>query len=282
MFSSKERTISMRTESNISLSGQTAKSDSPISPAEFKDSSSLNEGADQKAEQRLKAVVAFLYGEPVEAVQAEYGICRSNLYKFRQRALEAMREGLKDKKRGPHQPHNRLTKEREQSIKAVCERQPTLSSYQVKEKLGEEASTSRTIQRVRQRLSLPRLNKRAAPSFKAHRFTEGEKQTIQQHVEEKMHLGRYRLAWDLQNKDELPISPSTTRRVKRAIIDEQNPKPAPAVWRFYERKHPHSLWHGDLFEKVTLTDEDRTAYQVTLLDDCSRAYVFCDLFREVD
>lgn len=35
-------------------------------------------------------------------------------------------------------------------------------------------------------------------------------------------------------------------------------------------------------EKVTLTDEDRTAYQLTLQDDYSRAYVFCDLFREVN
>jgi transposase InsO family protein len=52
------------------------------------------------------------------------------------------------------------------------------------------------------------------------------------------------------------------------------------VWRFYEPKHPHSLWHGDLMEKVTLTDEDRTAYQLTLQDDYSRAYVFCDLYRE--
>ncbi len=34
-------------------------------------------------------------------------------------------------------------------------------------------------------------------------------------------------------------------------------------------------------EKVTLIDEDRTAFQLTLLDDYSRAYVFCDLFREV-
>jgi hypothetical protein len=34
-------------------------------------------------------------------------------------------------------------------------------------------------------------------------------------------------------------------------------------------------------EKVTLTDEDRRAFQLTLLDDYSRADVFYDLFREV-
>jgi transposase InsO family protein len=32
--------------------------------------------------------------------------------------------------------------------------------------------------------------------------------------------------------------------------------------------------------KVTLADEDRTAYQLTLLDDYSRSYVYCDLLRE--
>ena len=66
------------------------------------------------------------------------------------------------------------------------------------------------------------------------------------------------------------------------ILNERKPKPpVPLPCRRYERKHPHSLWHGDLLEKVTLTDEDVTAYQLTLLDDYSRAYVFCDLFRMV-
>jgi transposase InsO family protein len=35
-------------------------------------------------------------------------------------------------------------------------------------------------------------------------------------------------------------------------------------------------------EKVTLTDLDRTAYQLALLDDYSRGYVFCDLFLQPD
>jgi transposase InsO family protein len=101
-------------------------------------------------------------------------------------------------------------------------------------------------------------------------------------VASKLYLGPYRLAWDLQNQHGLQISPSTTRRVKRALLDERHPRPAPAVWRFYERHHPHSLWHGDFLEKVTLTDLDRTAYQLTLLDDYSRGYVYCDLFLEPD
>ncbi|MDT5120892.1 MAG: putative transposase [Acidobacteriota bacterium] len=96
----------------------------------------------------------------------------------------------------------------------------------------------------------------------------------------KLYLGPYRLAWDLQNQYGLRISPSTVRRVKRAIMNERHPPPAAPIWRFYERNHPHSLWHGDFFEKVRLTDEDRTAYQLTLMDDYSRAYVYCDLLRE--
>jgi hypothetical protein len=48
------------------------------------------------------------------------------------------------------------------------------------------------------------------------------------------------------------------------------PPPPLPVWRFYERKHPHSLWYGDFMEKVTPTALDRTAYQLTLLDDYSR------------
>jgi transposase InsO family protein len=133
---------------------------------------------------------------------------------------------------------------------------------------------------VRNRLDLPRLKKRDTPSFKVHRFTDDERQIIRQTVASTLHLGPYRLAWDVQNQHGLQISPSTIRRVKRARLDEMHPRPAPAVWRFYERKHPHSLWHGDFFEKVTLMDEDRTTYQLTLLDDYSRAYVYCDLLRE--
>lgn len=236
--------------------------------------------AGEKTVVRLQAVLALLAGESADDVQARFGISHSRLYEYKRRALEAMREALKDQKRGPHHPHNRLSEEKEAAVKMVCERRPTLSSYRVKERLGKDAPTPRTIQRVRKRLNLPRLKKRDTPSFKAHRFTEDEHQLVRKTVESKLHLGPYRLAWDLQNQYKLNISPSTTRRVKRAILDKRNPPLAPIVWRFYERKHPHSLWHGDFFEKVTLTDEDRTAYQLTLLDDYSRAYVYCDLLRD--
>jgi len=54
------------------------------------------------------------------------------------------------------------------------------------------------------------------------------------------------------------------------------------VWRRYERRHPHHLWHGDFLEKVTLPELDQTAYQLTLQDDYSRGYVFCDLVLHPD
>jgi transposase InsO family protein len=95
-------------------------------------------------------------------------------------------------------------------------------------------------------------------------------------------LDAQRLAWDLQNQHQLQISPSTIKRFKRALRQQQSPPAAPAVWRFYERYHPHSLWHGDFLEKVTLTDLDRTAYHFALLDDYSRGYVFCYLFLAPD
>jgi transposase InsO family protein len=99
---------------------------------------------------------------------------------------------------------------------------------------------------------------------------------------EKPHLGPARLSWDLRNAEGLDVSPSTIKRLRRAVHQALFPPLSPHVWQFYERKHPHSLWHGDYLEKVTLTDLDQTAYQRTLLDDYSRGYVFCDLFLSPD
>jgi putative transposase len=234
----------------------------------------------KKEELRLLAVLALLKGEPAAQVCQQYNICRSDLYKFRRGALDAMRAAMKDKPRGPRHPSNRLPEEKEQRVKVLSQRSPTSSSYQLSESLAPDSPSPRTVQRVRKRLRLPRLRKRGAPSFKAHRFSDHEKQLIRRTVEAILYLGPHRLAWDLLNRYGLRISPSTVRRVKRAILREKHPPTTPPVWQFYERHHPHSLWHGDFFEKVTLTDEDRTAYQLTLLDDYSRAYVYCDLLRE--
>lgn len=256
----------------------------PNSPSDIESEDYLSQRRDigEKAEVRLQAVLALLSGESAEEVRARFNISRSSLYCYKGRALEAMRDTLKDKKRGPHHPHNRLSEEKEEAVKVVCQRYPTFSSYQVKEQMGSDAPTPRTIQRVRWRLGLPRLPKRDLPRSQRKRFSVEEKRQIGESIKNKLCLGPMRLAWDLRNEHNLQISPSTVGRMKKSILAEMNPQPAPIVWQRYERKHPHSLWHGDLMEKVTLTYEDRTAYQLTLLDDYSRAYVFCDLFREVN
>src|SRR5262245_50884839 len=56
--------------------------------------------------------------------------------------------------------------------------------------------------------------------------------------------------------------------------------PPPPVWRFYERQHPHRLWHTDFMGKITLTDTKAQAHQLTLRDDDSRGYVCCDLLLD--
>jgi putative transposase len=255
-----------------------------ISPSadEFEDLVSHGNDAGEKAEVRFQAVLALLSGESAGEVQPRFNISRSSLYAYKRRALKAMREALKDKKCGPHHPYNRLSEEQEKSVKAVCQRHPTFSSYQIKEQMGSDAPTPRTIQRVRWRLGLPRLPKRDMPRNRRKRFSVEEKRLIGEAIKNKLYLGPMRLAWDLCNQHDLQVSPSTVGRMKNSILAEMNPQSAHIVWRRYERKHPHSLWHGDLMEKVTLTYEDRTAHQLTLMDDYSRAYVFCDLFRKVN
>jgi len=55
----------------------------------------------------------------------------------------------------------------------------------------------------------------------------------------------------------IPMSPTTMKRLKRAVrlatdLSPVAPLAPTAHWLFYERKHPHSLWHGDCLEKVRL------------------------------
>jgi hypothetical protein len=42
---------------------------------------------------------------------------------------------------------------------------------------------------------------------------------------------------------------------------EQTPPTLSPRWRFYERHHPHSLWHGDCLEKVFDQATGRQLYQ---------------------
>jgi transposase InsO family protein len=237
-------------------------------------------------EHRLQAVLALLRGEQASDVSTRFGICRSDLYKLRTRALAAMGEALKDHHRGPKRPYNRLSDAREQQVIASCQRYPTQSSYQVQEKLGSDAPSARTIQRVRKRNGIARLPKRAPPTAPARRIPEQVMQHARSILKLRPHLGPERVVWDVQNGEQLTISTSTVKRLKRRIHDALHPvspPPAPPVWQFYERRHPHSLWHGDYMKKIKLADgSGRTAFQLTFQDDYSRGYVFCDLSLKDD
>ncbi len=234
---------------------------------------------------RLEAVLAVLRGEPGKQVAQRFRMARSDLYKFRTRALRALSRALLDEPRGPKRPYNRLAPEREQAVVEALKEHPTWSALQIHQHLGDQAPHPRTIRRVRRRHGLERQLKRPAPMRSANRFTLEIKAQARQAVEDKPDLGPHRLSWDLGNERGIQISPTTMKRIKQMVRIEHNPPTIPAPtpnWLFYERKHPHSLWHGDCLEKVYLADTGAQAYHFALLDDYSRGYVFCDLFREVN
>src|SRR5262249_8021095 len=114
-----------------------------------------------KQSQRVQAVRALLRGEPIEQVSVFYGICRSTLYKFRQRTQKAIEQALQDKPRGPRRPHNRLDEGEERTLVTLCQRYSTSSARHVARKFGKEAPSLRTIQRIRRRHHLGRFPKRA-------------------------------------------------------------------------------------------------------------------------
>jgi hypothetical protein len=89
-------------------------------------------------EHRLQAVLALLRGKKASDVSAHSGIGRSDLYKFRTRALTAIREALIDCPRGPKRPGNRLSDAQEQRVMIVCQRHPTHNFYQVQKALGSD------------------------------------------------------------------------------------------------------------------------------------------------
>ena len=235
---------------------------------------------------RVQAVLDLLHGDTAAQVSARYGIGRSSLYKFKRRALAAIQDALSDQPRGPKRPHNHISDALEQKTISLCEVRPTFSSYRIARHLGKEAPNPRTIQRIRKRHHLARLPKRPRPLARAHKLSQKTDRQVRALLLEKLYLGPDRLAWDLLNSKGIRVSPSTFKRRKRKWrfwMDKifVPPRSVP-VWRFYERHHPHSLWHGDFLEKVTLADIDQTAYQLALMDDYSRGYVFCDLFLNPD
>ena len=236
-----------------------------------------------KEERRVQAVLALWRGESARHVSQDYHISRSDLYKFQRRARYALRQALADQCRGPRRAANRLAAARKQAVLALCQRHPTWSAAAVQRHYEGEVPSLRTIQRIRRRHGLVHLPKRAPATHAAPRLPMETTQRAMAILQAKPYLGAERTAWEVQNTAHQPISPSTITRLKRKLQAVPVPPPLPPPrWRFYERHHPHSLWHGDFLEKVTLSDLDQTAYQLTLLDDYSRGYVFCDLCLNPD
>lgn len=157
-------------------------------------STPANASADDKQARRLEAVLALLGGESASQVAARFSICRSDLYKFRRRALSAIAGAFEDHKRGPHLPHNHLSQPHQARVAALCARYPTASSYQIYRRMGATAPSARTIQRVRQRLRLPRLPKRASPQRTAKRLSSAAKRKARALLRAKPYLGPQRLS----------------------------------------------------------------------------------------
>ena len=81
------------------------------------------------------------------------------------------------------------------------------------------------------------------------------------------------MSWDVTNILKIPISAATVLRWRRKIGGFVDAK---VNWQFYERKHPHSLWHGDVL-KLWYLPSGKYVGQLAFMDDYSRGYVACEL-----
>jgi hypothetical protein len=159
--------------------------------------------------QRVAAVFDRFRGIPLPQGTARCGICHRALSTFRHRALPALHRALEDHPRSPKRPSNRLAIATAYRMAALCQRHPTRSAAQIQQRYGPEAPCPRTMQRLGQRLSLPRVSKRAAPWTQAKRLSAATLQQLRHVINTTPALGAQRLAWDLQNAHQLQISPST-------------------------------------------------------------------------
>jgi Helix-turn-helix domain len=150
-----------------------------------------------QCKRRVHAALALFQGVSVAEVSTQYRLCRSALYKFRARALAAMRAALVDHPRGPKRPHNRLAPHLEEAVVACCQRHPTLSSDQVEERFGNDAPTARTIQRIRQRHGLARLPKRAPATRLARCLPPETIRSAKAVIQAKPFLEPERTAWNV-------------------------------------------------------------------------------------
>jgi hypothetical protein len=81
---------------------------------------------------QLQALLAMVRGVQATQVSGQFGIPRSDLYKFRKRALAAMREALVDHPRGPklgaQSSERRERREDRVFVRAICHAEVLRSS----------------------------------------------------------------------------------------------------------------------------------------------------------
>lgn len=208
---------------------------------------------------------------------SEYNISRSVFFKWLDKFLRAGKKALKSNRPG-RKRQQPIPEKILYSIINIRYEKPSGSSYTVSKNLKKQGIhiNPKKIQRVWklygliERKQIAPCEKRQIPSF-----TQQEKNICIEYMRNHSHLGSYRTCWDVMNLYNIQCSPMSMRRwreVFRPIKHKEKP-----IWIFYERKHPHSLWHGDFLA----IDRDKNGYffyQFALLDDYSRAYVGCGIF----
>lgn len=110
---------------------------------------STRQTKDSKIEIRLQAVFAMLKGESIKLVSERFGVCRVTLYQLRRRAINAVRRQIENPIERKTLAHNHLPADKENKAAGLCERHPTLSSYQISRKLQQlenEAVNPKTLQ----------------------------------------------------------------------------------------------------------------------------------------
>src|SRR5262249_13536190 len=157
---------------------------------------------------------------------------------------------------------------------------PTRNPYCVGDQLGSAAPSARTIHGGRKRNGIARLPKRAPPRTPARGIPERVGTRLRHILTRLPQLDPKRARRGVLDGEQLQMCDSAVNRHKRKMHDTHHRAPRalpPPAWRFYERHHPHSLWHADFMDKITLTDPKEQVHQLTLQDHYTRGYVFSDL-----
>jgi len=232
------------------------------------------------AESKYNLIIDYLKNhKAITVITHKYGIKRSTFYKWLNGFLQAGKETLQDKRSVKKRRPSKIPDEIKGKIIITEYHKPKGSSYKIAEGLKEQGIniSPRTIQRIWKSYGLTD-NGIKPPQQKclARIFTQEEKDTCLSYITEHRNLGSYRISWEIMNLYNIRCSPMTIRRWREVIRPIQHKyKPQ---WIFYERNHPHSLWHGDFLIRES-NKSGYYFYQFALLDDYSRAYVGCGIFN---